>query len=249
MARYFLRIEYNGTKYHGWQLQKNASTVQVEINRVVSILAGQEINVTGCGRTDTGVHARDFYAHFDLEEVNKSPGISALKLSKMLPPDIVVTDVLPVVPDAHARFSAVSRTYKYYIARRKDPFMQEFAWLFHGKLNMEVILKGTEIIQETEDFTSFSKASPDTKTGICRILNAHWEQKDHLLVFTITADRFLRNMVRAITGTLIEMGKKRFDGTELHRIIAAKERSRAGLSVPAKGLFLHEVNYPEDIFL
>jgi tRNA pseudouridine38-40 synthase len=246
MPRYLLKLAYNGTAYHGWQIQVGAHTVQAEINEKLSLLLGEDINVTGCGRTDTGVHAREFYAHFDIsvkaEKILKTMD-TVYRLNSFLPPDIAVYSIKKVNDDFNARFDAKSRTYKYYISRRKNPFLQNTSYLYTGKLNIAVMQKGAEILLEYDDFTSFSKLHTQTKTNICKIFSAEWQQNDDLLIFTIAADRFLRNMVRAVVGTLLELGKEKINLDDLRTIIEAKDRNRAGFSVPAQGLFLEKVEY------
>lgn len=242
--RYFIKLAYNGTKYHGWQIQDNAPTIQAVFNQALKHLVGEEVNVIGCGRTDTGVHARQFYAHFNL----KNPISSELnelqrKLNSYLPFDIRVFDLFEVKPDFHARFDAISRTYKYYITRAKDPFNHEFAWFVYGDLNMNLMNKGAQVLLDYSDFTSFSKTGTQVKTNNCKIVEAFWEENNETLIFTITADRFLRNMVRAIVGTLVELGKEKITIENFKTIIESKNRSNAGLSVPAKGLFLYKVKY------
>ncbi|RLD55585.1 MAG: tRNA pseudouridine(38-40) synthase TruA [Bacteroidetes bacterium] len=249
--RYFIRLAYNGTRYNGWQIQKNAPSVQAVVNDAVSKIFQQEINVTGCGRTDTGVHARDFYIHFDLpyiigKEENKT---YLKKLNGFLPPDISMYEILPVKEDAHTRFDAIARTYQYFISREKDPFNQDFSWFVYGDIDIDRLNEAANILFGYSDFTSFSKVNTDTKTNNCKIKFARWEEKGNMLVFTITADRFLRNMVRAIVGTLLDIGRGKNDLAGLKKIIESKNRSNAGYSVPAKGLFLTKVKYPENLFL
>lgn len=243
MTRYFIKLSYNGTNYHGWQIQDNAHTVQAEINEKLSLLLNEKINVVGCGRTDTGVHARDFYAHFDTKELITDPRDMGYKLDRFLPMDIAIQDIYKVPKDKHARFSAVSRLYKYYINRVKDPFVQGQSYFYHGQLDVEKMNEATLYLFEYTDFTSFSKLHTQNNHNNCTILEARWEKVDNGLVFTIKADRFLRNMVRAIVGTLMEIGKGKPEPDEIKRIIEAKDRSKAGFSVPAEGLFLEEVSY------
>ena len=250
MNRYFLKLSYNGANYHGWQIQPNAPSVQETLNDCLSRLFRQEINVVGCGRTDTGVHAKMFYAHFNLDESPDESEFSKIlrKLNSILPKDIGVDDLFQVKPEAHARFDAVSRTYQYRILRKKDPFLSDTAYpYFYGKLDVDMMNRGAELIKKYRDFTSFSKLHTDVKTNNCTITTAFWEYREPLLVFTISADRFLRNMVRAIVGTLIDLGRGKISMNDLVRIIEAKDRSEAGFSVPAKGLFLVAVEYPADI--
>jgi tRNA pseudouridine38-40 synthase len=211
----------------------------------------EEVKLTGAGRTDTGVHAREYYAHFDLQKELSPEEREKFRynLNGFLPPDIVIFDVLPVADTAHARFSAVARTYQYFITLKKDPFLRNYAWHQYGNYDLELMNRGAEMLKRTVDFTSFSKVDTDTKTNNCKVTEAFWKQEGDLLVFTITADRFLRNMVRAVVGTLIEIGRGKLDLDGLQRIIDGKDRSLAGESVPACGLHLVKIGYPEKIFL
>lgn len=249
--RYFIRLAYNGTRYNGWQIQDNAPTVQAIVNDAVSKIFRSQVNVVGCGRTDTGVHARDFYIHFDLPYfISKEDSQTYLKkLNGFLPPDISMYAIFTVKKDAHTRFNAIARTYQYFISRKKDPFNQDFSWFVYGDIDVYKLNEAANILFDFTDFTSFSKVNTDTKTNNCKIKFAHWEEKDNILVFTITADRFLRNMVRSIVGTLLDIGRSKNDLAGFRKIIKSKNRSNAGYSVPAKGLFLSKVEYPKDLFL
>ncbi len=248
--RYFIRLSYNGTAYHGWQIQPNAPTVQEILNRDLSLLLGEEILVTGCGRTDTGVHAREFYAHFNTGREQLGQDRNFLyQINGKLPNDIAIQEILPVRPDAHARFSAISRTYEYHIMRIKEVFHREYAHYIYGELDTAAMQEGADILREYTDFTSFSKADTDVRTNDCRVHEAGWEVSDRKLDFSITADRFLRNMVRSIVGTLLDVGFGKTGLEELRQIIESRNRSNAGMSVPAKGLFLRAVKYPPEIFL
>ena len=251
LHRYFIRLAFNGTAYHGWQIQKNANSVQQSLSNALSLLLHEPIDLTGAGRTDAGVHAWDYYAHFDLENPLDEAGRVNLvfKLNGFLPKDIVINDILPVKPEANARFSARSRTYRYVISTCKNPFLAGYAYYLYGKLNLDLMNKGAAILLETKDFTSFSKVNTDTKTNICTVTYARWEREGDELVFTIKANRFLRNMVRAIVGTLLELGRERITLDDFKRVIASKNRSDAGGSVPACGLFLSNIEYPGEIFL
>ncbi len=244
--RYFIRLAYNGENYHGWQIQENAPSVQETINDAFSTIYKKTINVVGCGRTDTGVHAKEFYAHFSINTRLSKPNLKLhiKKLNGYLPKDICIYDIVPVKPEAHARFDALSRTYEYYINREKDPFNNDLTYFLHVDLDIARMNNGAKILMEYEDFTSFSKVKTQVKTNICKISYAQWKQQDNLLVFTITADRFLRNMVRAIVGTLLDIGRGKKSLDDLKAIIESKNRSNAGYSVPAKGLFLTKVEYP-----
>ena len=249
-SRYFIRLSYNGTNYHGWQIQPNAVSIQETLNRDLSIVFGEKIMVTGCGRTDTGVHARLFYAHFDA--ANKLSGREAeilFRINGKLPPDIAIRDILPVKPDAHSRFDAISRTYEYHIVRRKEVFGRDLAHYIYGEMDITTMQQAAEILKEYNDFTSFSKVDTDVKTNDCKITEAKWTEGNGTLDFTITADRFLRNMVRAIVGTLLDVGFRKTSLDEFRRIIESRNRSKAGTSAPAKGLFLTDVRYPPEIFL
>lgn len=245
--RYFIKLAYNGKAYHGWQLQENALTVQQVLEEGMALIFGTRLALTGAGRTDTGVHATKFYAHFDLsvrlpdDELEKK----VLKLNTYLPGDIFVFEIRPVHPHAHARFDAISRTYEYIITTRKDPFRQDAAWYFYGELDVTRMNEAAKLLNDYTDFTSFSKLHTQVKTNNCRIMEAKWEEDGSLLVFRIKADRFLRNMVRAIVGTLIDIGRGRIDIDEFKRIIEARNRSEAGLSVPAHGLYLINIEYPD----
>ena len=245
MARYFLQLAYDGTNYHGWQVQENAHTVQAELENKVSILLGEKIQITGCGRTDAGVHAREFFAHFDSDNFRFDTNDFVYKLNRFLPKDIAVFDVFKVRDEMHARFSAISRTYKYFINRKKSPFDRNYSYFFNGNIDVNAMMQASEYIREYSDFTSFSKLHTQTSTNICQVEKAYWEDyEDGRLVFTITANRFLRNMVRAIVGTLLEVGKHKIVPGEVKNIIEAKDRARAGFSAPANGLFLEKITYP-----
>ncbi len=248
MPRYFLKMAFRGTAYHGWQQQENAHTVQAEMNEKIGTLCGERVNVVGCGRTDTGVHAREFYLHFDLSKpLPFSENDFVYKINRFLPGDIVVFGAWEVPPEAHARFDAVSRTYRYYIALQKDPFLEGLVMPFYGRLNVQAMQEAAGYLLEYTDFTSFSKLHTQTVTNICHVSQAGWEQKENLLIFTISADRFLRNMVRAIVGTLLETGRGRMEPAGIKQIIEAHNRSSAGFSVPAEGLFLEKIRYPDNL--
>lgn len=247
--RYFIKLAYWGAAYHGWQMQDNAISVQQKLEEGLSIMFREKVSVTGAGRTDTGVHAKEFFAHFNLERSFSSAELDkiAFKLNGFLPNDIYIESIFPVAADSHARFDALSRTYHYLISPRKDPFHTHSAWLVYGALDIEKMNRGAEILFDYTDFTSFSKLHTDVKTNNCKIMEAYWEKQDHLLLFHIKADRFLRNMVRAIVGTLVDLGKDRIEADDIKRIIEAKNRSQAGMSVPAHGLYLAGIEYPEGI--
>ena len=244
MYRYFIELAYNGSGYNGWQIQPNAPSVQEDINKALSLLLKQEINVTGAGRTDTGVHASFFVAHFDSETAILHTQALIDKLNRFLGKNIAIKDIYAVVPDAHARFSAISRTYKYYINKTKNPFSYPFAYRPHPLPDIRLMNKACELLLRYEDFTSFSKLHTDVKTNICHLMEAYWKETDEQLVFTIKADRFLRNMVRAIVGTLLDVGQKRITLEQFQKIIESKDRCKAGTSVPGNALFLCNIEYP-----
>jgi len=247
MNRYFIQLAYNGTNYHGWQVQPNAMTVQEVLGKGISVLTGQKVEITGAGRTDTGVHASFFVAHFDLPESLENPRQLTAKLNSFLPNDISIIQIFPVDADLHARFSALSRTYRYFLSEHKEPFRKEFTASCHYPLNVDKMNEAAALLLNYNDFTSFSKLHTDVKTNFCKIFKADWIMENGLLVFEIKADRFLRNMVRAITGTLIDVGRGKISISDLISIIEAKDRGKAGASVDAKGLFLTNIEYPEPI--
>ena len=265
--RYFITLSYDGTRYHGWQIQPNGDSIQQRLQVALSTLLRQPIEVVGAGRTDTGVHARMMVAHFtidngklniekDGEAFNLQSSIFnnlAYKLNKLLPPDIAVQEVRQVSDDMHARFSATSRTYHYFIHTHKDPFLQAYSWQVYGTLDFERMNEAAKVLLEYKDFTSFSKVNTDTKTNLCNITEAYWSPVEIVNSqslnskcqwrFTITANRFLRNMVRAIVGTLVEVGRGKLNIDDVRHIIEAKDRCKAGESVPGKALFLVDIKY------
>lgn len=244
MFRYFIELAYNGAPFNGWQIQPNAPSVQEEINKGVSILLKETVNVVGAGRTDTGVNASFFVAHFDCsQELTDLPQLQ-YKLNRLLGNDIAIRRIYPVTEDMHARFSAVSRTYKYFIDKAKDPFTYNFSFRTYPLPDIVKMNEACNILFEYCDFTSFSKLHTDTKTNNCQIMLAHWEDTGTQLVFTIRADRFLRNMVRAIVGTLIEIGQDKLSVDDFRKIIESKNRCKAGTSVPGNALFLCDIVYP-----
>jgi len=248
-TRYFVNLSYKGTFYHGWQIQPNANTIQQVLNEDFSLLLREKIKLTGCGRTDTGVHARVFYAHFDCSVKEIEDQDFLFKINKKLPSDIAIHQIRRVKSDAHARFDALSRTYAYHIQRRKEVFSNEYAHYVFGKLDTDAMQTASDILVEYTDFTSFSKVDTDTKTNNCKIHLACWENTEESMIFTIKADRFLRNMVRAIVGTLLDVGFRRIELNEFRKIIENRNRSDAGTSAPARGLFLTDVEYPAEIFI
>ena len=243
MKRYFLHLAYNGTRYHGWQIQPDAISVQEELEKCVSLKIGEKISITGCGRTDTGVHARSFYAHFDTEKTISDCVSFVHRLNIFLPDDIVVYKCWEVQPDFHARFDAKSRTYHYYISQCKNPFHTQDAYYYYGKLDVELMQKAADILFEYTDFTSFSKLHTQVKTNNCKIMSARFFEEKDLLVFEIKADRFLRNMVRAVVGTLLEVGRGKLTLEQFRGVIENKNRCSAGTSMPAHALFLENVEY------
>lgn len=241
--RYFLEFAYNGTHYHGWQYQPNAASVQETLNKVFSTLLQEEIDIVGAGRTDAGVHASLMYGHFDSEKVNDIEKL-LYKANSFLPKDIAVFRILPVHEDAHARFDATSRTYHYFISTKKDIFKNDLAWYYHHDLDIEAMNEAAKLLLTFTDFECFSKTNTDVFTYNCKITEAYWKKENNTLIFTITADRFLRNMVRAIVGTLINIGLHKITTDDFIAIIESKSRKKAGFSVPAQGLFLTRITYP-----
>jgi tRNA pseudouridine38-40 synthase len=248
--RYFIRLAYNGQAYGGWQIQPNATTVQESIELGLCAISGFRGSITGCGRTDAGVSARSFYAHFDLEESLSADALFQLcfRLNRYLPQDIVIIEIKPVSPGAHARFSATWREYEYLIIRQKDPFNFHQAYFVHGGLDINKMNNCEAFLVGRHDFQCFSKVNTQVNNYLCDIKTAIWSDKDHELKFTIRADRFLRNMVRAIVGTMLDVGRGKLSIEHFHDIIDSKNRGEAGYSVPAKGLTLTGVGYPEEIF-
>lgn len=245
MKRYFVYFGYDGTAYHGWQIQPNGNSVQAELQRCLSTLLREEITVTGAGRTDAGVHARQMVAHFDTELTIDCEQL-AYKLNRILPQDIAVTDVKEVSSDLHARFSAVARTYHYYIHTQKDPFLRNYSCELHYALDFDKMNEAAAKLLSYSDFGAFCKSHADVKTTLCQVTTARWvQQTPHSWYFEITANRFLRNMVRAVVGTLIDVGRGRISIDDFCRIIEGKKRTDAGESMPAHALFLEQVEYPD----
>jgi tRNA pseudouridine38-40 synthase len=248
MKRYFIELSYLGTHYHGWQIQPNAMSVQQKINEALEILFKTNIMITGCGRTDTGVHAKEFFAHVDLDMSQISFPHEQLiyKLNSILPDDISIHKIFEVSADSHSRFNASSRTYEYHLTTKKDVFRKELSYFLPFRnVDFELMNEAAKIIMEYEDFESFSKTGTDVNTFLCKIDYAKWiETEEGYWIFTIRADRFLRNMVRAIVGTLLEVGRGQMSLDELRKVIESKNRSNAGWSVPGKGLFLTKIDYP-----
>jgi len=249
LLRYFIKLAYKGTNYHGWQQQPNAVTVQELINKAFSTIFRKQINVVGAGRTDTGVHAKQLYAHIDLEN-NFNIKDSIYKINALLPKDIVVQNILKTTEEAHARFNATSRSYEYRIFLGRNPFYIDTTWqLINKKLNIVKMNEAAKILLNYTNFKCFSRSNTDVKTYNCNITIAEWILTEKRLIFYISADRFLRNMVRAIVGTLINVGLEKTTLEEFKKIIESKNRSNAGTSVPPQGLFLTKITYPKTIFI
>jgi len=260
--RYFAELAFDGTKYHGWQIQQNALSVQEVFNRALTVLLRQRVETVGCGRTDTGVHAKQLFVHFEKAISHQQSAVSDLQvdikvfllkadslkltasLNALLPKDIAVKNIIPVAADAHARFDATQRAYEYHVHFGKDPFKQNYSWQLRDFPDLELMNQAANIIKEYQDFSCFSKSNTQVKTNFCVIKEAFWVEKDGGLVFHISADRFLRNMVRAIVGTLVAVGKREIEPEAVRKIIESKNRGNAGVSVPACGLYLTKVVYP-----
>lgn len=239
--RYFIEFSYNGTNFFGYQIQPNQISVQEVLEKALSTILREEIKTTGAGRTDTGVHAKKMFAHFDTEQILEENLLK--RLNAFLPPSIAIKKIFKVDDDLHARFSAVSRTYEYHISTEKNPFTEGLAWQLRRHLDIDKMNEACKILFEYEDFTSFSKLHTDVKTNNCKIYHAEWQQVDNQIIFTISANRFLRNMVRAIVGTMVDIGLGKIQPQDLHQIIQDKYRNSAGASAPAHGLFLVNVEY------
>lgn len=251
IKRYFIELGYNGTSFHGWQIQPNAQSVQACLDLALSTYFRQPIVSLGCGRTDAGVHARQFFAHFDLENPSeKSLARAVSGINSLLPYTIAVKQLFEVSPQAHARFDAISRAYQYHIHFHKDAFKIDRSWLYKGELEVSKMNKAAQMLFAFDDFSSFSKSHTQTFTNNCKIMEAFFEvEADGSLIFNIKADRFLRNMVRAIVGTLVLVGKGEMEVEGMVDVIKSKNRSNAGQSVPACGLYLSHVEYPSSIYI
>lgn len=271
MSRYFIKLAYNGATFHGWQSQPNAVSVQETIERALSTVFRREMKITGAGRTDTGVNARVMYAHFDLPQANGNAGIEAgmetkvesktdvldcgrlaVSLNRMCGRDITIEGVFGVPDGAHARFDAISRTYKYFVTFEESPFLKSFSWHSPGILDAEVMNSAAELLLGTHDFTSFAKLHSDAKTNLCTVTEAIWTPYENQyrvpgLVFTVTADRFLRNMVRALVGTLTDVGRGKRTIEDFKNVIDKRDRCAAGTSMPPQALFLWDIKYPQNI--
>lgn len=243
--RYFLRLAYNGAGYHGWQNQPNDISVQQTIESALAVVFRKPVAITGAGRTDAGVNAREMYAHVDIDEEISDKKRLLLSLNRLCGKDIAIYDIIPVDSSAHARFDASSRTYKYFVSFKKDPFIYPFAWFSPSRLNIDEMNEAAKVLIATNDFTSFAKLHSDAKTNICKVTRAEWSTDNpDYTVFTISADRFLRNMVRAVVGTLIDVGRGKLTIDGFKNIIEAKDRCSAGTSMPPGPLFLWKVSYP-----
>ena len=243
MSRYFITFCYDGAAYHGWQVQPNGNSVQAELQKAMAVLMRETVEVVGAGRTDAGVHAHKMVAHFDNEQQFDAQQL-AYKLNKLLPRDIAVSDIHPVPEDMHARFSARSRTYHYFIHTDKNPFIRRYSCELHYKLDFDLMNEAGNILCTYHDFGAFCKSHTDVKTTLCSVTQAQWlEIEPHRYCFVITADRFLRNMVRAVVGTLVDVGRGRLTLEEFANVIESKKRTNAGESMPAHALFLHDIVY------
>lgn len=244
--RYFIELSYDGTPFVGWQRQPSGDSVQSCLEDALSILFRKPLSIVGAGRTDAGVHAHQLFAHVDLDEhVDQD---LTFRLNKLLPKEIAVRNIIAVAQDAHARFDAVSRSYRYHITTQKNPFLQKRSYQFAKPLDLDLMNQAAKILIDHKNFKCFSKSKTDVKTYVCDIQQVHWQQNGSELVFFIQANRFLRNMVRSIVGTLIEVGLRKISISDFEAILASRDRSQAGYSVPAHGLYLEKVNYPKHIF-
>lgn len=244
MARYFLRLAYRGAPFHGWQVQPNAVSVQGEVEQALSTVLRTPVSIVGAGRTDTGVNARVMYAHFDYHGPLTDKGRLLVSLNRLVGRDIAVLDIIPVKDEAHARFDATERTYRYFVTFEKSPFFYPLSWYCPNRLDIGMMNEAAKILIPTDDFTSFAKLHSDSKTNICRVSKAQWTMAgDNVAVFTITADRFLRNMVRAVVGTLVDVGRGKLTVEEFRKIIERKDRCAAGQSMPGEALFLWDIRY------
>lgn len=242
MPRYFLEVSYNGSKYSGFQSQENANTIQAEVEKAFKILQKEEVVMTGSSRTDAGVHALQNFFHFDFHQLLNPQFV--YKINAILPPQIVVRSVSQVLPGAHCRFDAISREYKYFIYRQKDPFLMDRAYYFPYKLDLDKLREAASLVQEYHDFTSFSKRNTQVKTFQCQVSQSEWLWENGCLIYHVEANRFLRGMVRALTATMLQVGRGKIDLAEFRRIIEAKDCTRASFAVPSHGLFLVAVKFP-----
>ncbi|CAM3447760.1 tRNA pseudouridine(38-40) synthase TruA [Aequorivita lipolytica] len=246
--RYFIEIAYNGKNYFGWQRQPEQISVQQVLEETLSTLLRKEIKLMGAGRTDAGVHAKQLFAHFDFDELDNKDEF-LFRINSFLPKDISVKNIFEVKGDAHARFDAIEREYEYLISLGKDPFSQDFAFQINNKPDVDLMNKAAELLLHHKNFQCFSRSKTDVKTYNCTIVKARWEAKNNRLIFTIAADRFLRNMVRAIVGTLLDVGHGKTTLEDFKAILNSKSREEAGASAPAHGLYLTKVVYPEVLLI
>lgn len=259
--RYFLSLSYNGAPFHGWQSQPNASSVQQTIEEALATMFRRQVPIVGAGRTDTGVNARTMIAHLDLDEPLTDDRKFLTSINRLCGRDIAIHSIRPVKNDAHARFDAVSRTYKYFVTFSKNPFLYPLSWYSSSPLDIDAMNQAAALLIHTSDFTSFAKLHSDTKTNICNVTQAHWSAlnsstddssslfSNSSIVFTITADRFLRNMVRAVVGTLVDVGRRKLSFSDFADIIALRNRCAAGNSMPPQALFLWDIDYPVSLFI
>lgn len=245
--RFFAEVSFKGTAYHGWQVQKNALSVQELLNKALSTVFRESVETLGCGRTDTGVHARQLFAHFDTERPVTEKTLIAVNC--LLPKDIALRRIVEVSSTAHARFDAIARSYAYHLCFHKDPFLTDFAWFIHERPDTGLMNKACSILMKHADFSCFSKSHTQVKTNICHIMRAAWRDDGEQLIFEITADRFLRNMVRAIVGTMLQVGRHELSLDGFVKVLESKDRSMAGMSVPASGLYLCKVEYPSAMLI
>jgi len=246
--RYFLELSYKGTSYHGWQRQPNAGSVQQVLEEALAVLLGNEIQIIGAGRTDTGVHARQMFAHFDADIPPEQSNELIFRLNRFLPPSIAVYGIHAVSADAHARFDAISRSYAYHLTTQKNPFNNEQAYFYNAPLDIDTMNAAAAMLLEHTNFKCFSRSKTDVKTFDCNVTEAFWEHRQSELIFHITANRFLRNMVRAIVGTLLDVGTGKRSLSDFQAALDSQDRKQAGSSAPAHGLFLTEIRYPNTIF-
>ncbi|MER3499006.1 MAG: tRNA pseudouridine(38-40) synthase TruA [Chitinophagaceae bacterium] len=255
MSRYFLEVAYKGTNYSGFQIQQNANTIQAEVQKAINTIIKLQphtaeetgLQLTGSSRTDAGVHALQNFFHFDADKA-VSPAL-LYKLNALLPADIAINNIISVHPQAHCRFDAVKRSYQYFIYQKKDPFLQGRGFYFPYSLDVELMQQAAEIIKQYHDFTSFSKRNTQVKTFFCNIKHSYWQVKDHILIYHVSADRFLRGMVRALTATMLKVGRKKITLNQFKQIIEERDCTKASFAVPAHGLFLISVEFPDNYFL
>jgi len=249
LARYFIKLSFKGNNYHGWQVQPDTVTVQGVIDKALSLILRDNISTTGAGRTDSGVHAMNFMAHFDssLTDLHRETNLK-YKLNSYLPPDICVQNIYKVSGTDHARYNALSRTYHYIVAGQKNPFLKDFSYYVYWEINMKSMNEACRLIKKQDDFTSFSKVNGNNKSSICNIIDAEWKEViPGIMVFRITADRFLRGMVRALAGTMLDIGSGKMPPDMIHQILMEKDRSKASMAAPAEGLFFTGVKYGDDL--